>query len=566
MITMKKDIEIAQEKAKDMKNIKDIAAKVGLVEDDLEQFGKHVAKINYQTMLKILNSDKPNGKLIAVTAMTASRAGEGKTVTTIGLSQAMQKIGKSVMFALREPSMGPTFGIKGGATGGGYSQVFPMWDINLHFTGDIHAITSAHNLLAALVDNHLTKGNKCNIDPTKVTWPRAMDMNDRALRDIITGLGGRRMGGDVRNTGFVITAASEIMAILALSANVGDLKDRLGSILVGYTYDDKPVFAKDIEAVGAMTLILKDAIKPNLVQNFEGVPGFIHAGPFANIAHGNSSVVGTKLALKLADYTITEGGFAADLGFEKFVDIVARQYDTLPNAVVLVITARALKMHGGISDLDQAKEKNIEALEKGFSNVEKHLDNMLNVFNIPPVVAINRFPFDNDEEMAWIKQKCEAIGVTAAESQVFMKGGEGGIELAEAVLAAIEKGTGDVKFAYEFSDPIKTKIEKIATKVYGAEDVEYSPQALQDIASIEKLGFADFPLCMAKTQLSLSDKVGLMGAPKGWTLNVDEVRLYTGARFIVPICGRMFLMPGLPPVPSANKMDYTEDGDIIGLN
>ncbi|MHA1212673.1 MAG: formate--tetrahydrofolate ligase [Candidatus Heimdallarchaeota archaeon] len=563
---MKKDIEIAQEKAKDMKNIKDIAAKVGLVEDDLEQFGKHVAKINYQTMLKILNSDKPNGKLIAVTAMTASRAGEGKTVTTIGLSQAMQKIGKSVMFALREPSMGPTFGIKGGATGGGYSQVFPMWDINLHFTGDIHAITSAHNLLAALVDNHLTKGNKCNIDPTKVTWPRAMDMNDRALRDIITGLGGRRMGGDVRNTGFVITAASEIMAILALSANVGDLKDRLGSILVGYTYDDKPVFAKDIEAVGAMTLILKDAIKPNLVQNFEGVPGFIHAGPFANIAHGNSSVVGTKLALKLADYTITEGGFAADLGFEKFVDIVARQYDTLPNAVVLVITARALKMHGGISDLDQAKEKNIEALEKGFSNVEKHLDNMLNVFNIPPVVAINRFPFDNDEEMAWIKQKCEAIGVTAAESQVFMKGGEGGIELAEAVLAAIEKGTGDVKFAYEFSDPIKTKIEKIATKVYGAEDVEYSPQALQDIASIEKLGFADFPLCMAKTQLSLSDKVGLMGAPKGWTLNVDEVRLYTGARFIVPICGRMFLMPGLPPVPSANKMDYTEDGDIIGLN
>jgi formate--tetrahydrofolate ligase len=566
MIIMKKDIEIAQEKAKDMKNIREIAAKVGLEEDDLEQYGKHVAKINYQTMLKILKSDKPNGKLVAVTAMTASRAGEGKTVTTIGLSQAMNKIGKKVMFAIREPSMGPTFGIKGGATGGGYSQVFPMWDINLHFTGDLHAITSAHNLLAALIDNHLTKGNKCNIDPTKVTWPRTLDMNDRALRDILTGLGGRRMGGDIRNTGFVITAASEIMAILALSADIPDLKDRLGSILVGYTYDDKPVFARDLGAVGAMTLILKDAIKPNLVQNFEGVPGFIHCGPFANIAHGNSSVIGTKLALKLADYTLTEGGFAADLGFEKFVDIVARQYDTLPNAVVLVITARALKLHGGISDLDEAKKKNIEALEKGFSNVEKHLDNMLNVFNIPPVVAINRFPFDNDEEMAWIKQKCESMGVTAAESQVFMKGGEGGVELAEAVIAAIEKGEGDVEFAYEFTDPIKTKIEKIATKVYGAEDVEYSPQALQDIAAIEKGGFSDFPLCMAKTQLSISDKIGLMGAPKGWTLNVDEVRLYTGARFIVPVCGRMFLMPGLPPIPAANRMDYTEDGDIIGLN
>ncbi|MCK5409164.1 MAG: formate--tetrahydrofolate ligase, partial [Candidatus Heimdallarchaeota archaeon] len=328
-----------------------------------------------------------NGKLIAVTAMTASRAGEGKTVTTIGLSQAFQKIGKSVMFALREPSMGPTFGIKGGATGGHLSQVFPMWDINLHFTGDLHAITSAHNLLAALLDNHLTKGNKCNIDPTKVTWPRTIDMNDRALRNIITGLGGRRMGGDVRNTGFVITAASEIMAILALSADVGELKERLGSILLGYTYDDKPVFARDIEAVGAMTLILKDAIKPNLVQNFEGVPGFIHCGPFANIAHGNSSIIGTKLAMKLADYTITEGGFAADLGFEKFVDIVARQYDTLPNAVVLVVTARALKLHGGIKDLDEAMNLHMEELAKGFENVEKHLDNMLNVFNIPPVVA-----------------------------------------------------------------------------------------------------------------------------------------------------------------------------------
>jgi len=563
---MKTDIEIAQEKQKDMKNIREIAAKVGLEEDDLEQYGKYVAKLNYQTMLKILNSDKPNGKLIAVTAMTASRAGEGKTVTTIGLSQALQKLGKKVMFALREPSMGPTFGIKGGATGGGQSQVFPMWDIDLHFTGDLHAITSAHNLLAAMIDNHLTKGNKKNLDPTKVTWPRTMDMNDRALRNIVIGLGGRRLGGDVRNTGFVITAASEIMAILALSANLGELKERLGNILVGYTYDDKAIYARDLNAVGAMALILKDAIKPNLVQNFEGVPGFIHAGPFANIAHGNSSIIGTKIALKLADYTITEGGFAADLGFEKFVDIVARQYNTLPNAVVLVVTARALKLHGGIKDLDEAKNVHMDELAKGFENVEKHLDNMLNVFNIPPVVAINRFPFDNDEEIAWIKEKCQSMGVTAAESEVFMKGGEGGVALAEAVLEAIEKGKGEVKFAYEFTDPIKVKIEKIAKQVYGAKDVEYSPQALQDIAYIEKLGYSDFPLCMAKTQLSLTDKVGLMGAPKDWTLNVDEVRLYTGAKFIVPVCGSMFLIPGLPPVPAAEKMDYTDDGKIIGLN
>ncbi|MBA7541039.1 Formate--tetrahydrofolate ligase [subsurface metagenome] len=345
-----------------------------------------------------------------------------------------------------------------------------------------------------------------------------------------------------------------------------ELKERLGSILVGYTYDDKAVFARDLKAVGAMTLILKDAIKPNLVQNFEGVPGFIHCGPFANIAHGNSSVIGTKLALKLADYAITEGGFAADLGFEKFIDIVARQYDTLPSAVVLVVTVRALHLHGGVKDLEEAKNKNLDALAKGFCNVEKHLDNMLNKFNIPPVVAINRFPFDNDEEIQWIKDKCSEIGVTAAVSEVFMKGGDGGIELGKAVLEAIETGSGDVKFIYELNDPIKVKIEKISKGIYGAEDVEYSPKALQDIAAIEKLGFADFPICMAKTQLSLTDKVGMMGAPKDWTLNVDEVRLYTGAKFIVPVCGSMFLIPGLPPVPSAEKMDFTEEGKIIGLN
>jgi formate--tetrahydrofolate ligase len=563
---MKTDIEIAQEKQKEMKNIREIAAKIGLEEDDLEQFGKYVAKLDYQTMLTILKSDKPNGKLIFVTAMTASRAGEGKTVTTIGLSQAMQKIGKKAMFAIREPSMGPTFGIKGGATGGGQSQVFPMWDIDLHFTGDIHAITSAHNLLAAMIDNHITKGNKLNIDPTKVTWPRTLDVNDRALRDIIIALGGRRMGGDIRNTGFVITAASEIMAILALSGDVADLRERLSNILVGYTYDDKPVFARELNAVGAMVLILKDAIKPNLVQNFEGVPGFIHCGPFANIAHGNSSIIATKLALKLADYALTEGGFAADLGFEKFVDIVARQYGTIPSAVVLVITARALKLHGGVQDLDEAKKENFEAMEKGFGNVAKHLDNMLNKFNIPPVVAINRFPFDSDNEIKWIQEKCAEIGVNAAVSEVFMKGGEGGVNLANAVLEAIDKGAGGVRYIYELDDSIKTKIEKIAKEIYGAKDVEYSPQALQDIKAIEAAGFAEFPLCMAKTQLSLTDKIGLMGAPTDWTLNVDEVRLYTGARFIVPVCGSMFLMPGLPPVPAAERMDYTDDGKIIGLN
>jgi formate--tetrahydrofolate ligase len=563
---MKTDIEIAQEKQKEMKNIREIAAKIGLEEDDLEQFGKYVAKLDYQTMLTILKSDKPNGKLIFVTAMTASRAGEGKTVTTIGLSQAMQKIGKKAMFAIREPSMGPTFGIKGGATGGGQSQVFPMWDIDLHFTGDIHAITSAHNLLAAMIDNHITKGNKLNIDPTKVTWPRTLDVNDRALRDIIIALGGRRMGGDIRNTGFVITAASEIMAILALSGDVADLRERVSNILVGYTYDDKPVFARELNSVGAMVLILKDAIKPNLVQNFEGVPGFIHCGPFANIAHGNSSIIATKLALKLADYALTEGGFAADLGFEKFVDIVARQYGTIPSAVVLVITARALKLHGGVQDLDEAKKENFEAMEKGFGNVAKHLDNMLNKFNIPPVVAINRFPFDSDNEIKWIQEKCAEIGVNAAVSEVFMKGGEGGVNLANAVLEAIDKGAGGVRYIYELDDSIKTKIEKIAKEIYGAKDVEYSPQALQDIKAIEAAGFAEFPLCMAKTQLSLTDKIGLMGAPTDWTLNVDEVRLYTGARFIVPVCGSMFLMPGLPPVPAAERMDYTDDGKIIGLN
>jgi len=566
MIIMKSDIEIAQEKQKDMKNIREIAAKVGLEDDDLEHYGKYVAKLDYQTMLKILNSDKPNGKLIFVTAMTASRAGEGKTVTTIGLSQAFHKLGKKAMFAIREPSMGPTFGIKGGATGGGQSQVFPMWDIDLHFTGDIHAITSAHNLLAAMIDNHLTKGNRLNIDPTKVTWPRALDVNDRALRNIITGLGGRRMGGDIRNTGFVITAASEIMAILALAGDLADLRERLGNILIGYTYDDMPVYAKELNAVGAMVLILKDAIKPNLVQNFEGVPGFIHAGPFANIAHGNSSVIGTKLALKLADYAMTEGGFAADLGFEKFVDIVARQYGTIPSAVVLVITARALKLHGGVTNLDEAKNENFEAMEKGFSNVSKHLDNMLNKFNIPPIVAINRFPFDSDKEIKWIQDKCAEIGVEAAVSEVFMKGGEGGVALAEAVLRAVEKGAGDVKYIYELKDSIKTKIEKIAKEIYGAKDIEYSPQAIQDIKAIEAQGHADFPLCMAKTQLSLTDKVGMMGAPTDWILNVDEVRLYTGARFIVPVCGSMFLMPGLPPIPAAEKMDYTDEGHILGLN
>ncbi|RLG14131.1 formate--tetrahydrofolate ligase [Candidatus Pacearchaeota archaeon] len=547
-----------------MKDIREIVKKVGLTEDDLQLYGKYIAKLNQDTIARVLNSDKEEGKLIFVTAMTASKAGEGKTVTSIGLSQAFAKLGKSVMFAIREPSMGPTFGIKGGATGGGYSQVYPMVDIDLHFTGDLHAITSAHNLLAALIDNHITKGNKLNIDPTKVTWPRALDVNDRALRNIITGLGGRRLGGDIRNTGFVITAASEIMAILALSMDMKELKERLGNILIGYTYDDKPVYAKDLNAVGAMALILKDAIKPNIVQNFEGVPGFIHCGPFANIAHGNSSILATKLALKLADYVITEGGFAADLGFEKFCDIVARKYNTIPSAVVLVASIRALHIHGG-APFEKGFEKNIDALAKGAENLAKHIDNMKTKFKVPPVVAINRFPQDDDEEIEWLRNWCIEQGAEFAVSEVFSKGGEGGIDLAKAVLAAIEKGEKQLNYIYELDDPVKVKIEKLAKQVYGADGVEYSPKALDDIKLIEKLGYANFPICMAKTQLSITDKVGLLGAPTGWKLNVDEVRLYTGAQFIVPVAGRMFLMPGLPPVPAAERMDIDENGYVVGL-
>ncbi len=561
---MKSDIELSQEKEKDMKDIAEIVAQVGLKEEDLFRYGKYIAKLNLSTIQRILNSDKKEGKLVFVTAMTASKAGEGKTVTTIGLSQAFAKIGKKVMFAIREPSMGPTFGIKGGATGGGYAQVYPMVDIDMHFTGDLHAITAAHNLLAAMIDNHITKGNKLNIDPTKVTWPRALDVNDRALRNIITGLGGRRLGGDIRNTGFVITAASEIMAILALSMGIKELKERLGNILVAYTYDDKPVFAKDLKAVGAMALILKDAIKPNIVQNFEGVPGFIHAGPFANIAHGNSSILATKLALKLADYVVTEGGFAADLGFEKFCDIVARQYNTYPSAVVLVASIRALHLHGGAKFEDGFK-KNLDALKKGVENLAKHIDNMKNKFKVPPVVAINRFPDDNEEEIEWLRNWCKEQGVEFAVSEVYTKGGEGGVELANAVLSAIEKGDSELNFIYDLNDSIQTKIENLATKVYGAKGVTYSPKALNDIKLIEKMGYSNFPICMAKTQLSLSDTPGLMGAPTGWELKVDEVRLYTGARFIVPVAGSMFLMPGLPPTPAAEKMDVDENGYVIGL-
>lgn len=563
---MKTDIKIAQEKAKEMKNIKEIAAKVGLEEEHLEPFGHYIAKVGYNKVKELLNSDKEDGKLICVTAITATRAGEGKTVTSIGLSQAFSAIGKKAMFAIREPSMGPTFGIKGGATGGGQAQVFPMWDIDLHFTSDIHAITSAHNLLSAMIDNHIAKGNELNIDPTKVTWPRALDVNDRALRNIITGLGGRRLGGDVRNTGFIITAASEIMTILVLSLGFNELKERLGNILVGYTYDDKPVYAKDLNAVGGMAVILKDAIKPNLVQNFEHVPGFIHGGPFANISVGQSSIIATKLALKLADYVITEGGFAADLGFEKYVDIVAREYDTLPSAVVLVASIRALHLHGGVS-FEKCDKKNLDALKKGVENLNKHIDNMKNKFKVPPIVAINRFPFDDDEEIEWLLNYCEEeLGVKAAVSEVFSRGGEGGKELAEAVLETIESGEEDVQFIYDLDDSIQTKIEKLAKEIYGAADVSYSSKALQDIKAIEDLGYDDFPVCVAKTQKSLSDKADLLGAPTGWTLNVDEVLLYTGAKLIVPVAGRMFLMPGLPKVPSAENMDIDEDGNIKGLN
>ena len=553
------DIEIAQ--STKLKLVSEIAESIGISADDLELYGKYKAKLP----LSLLEKFKGNkdGKLIYTTAITATPAGEGKTCTAIGLTQALGKMGKKVAVALREPSLGPVFGVKGGATGGGYSQVLPMEDINLHFTGDIHAITTAHNLMMALLDNHIFQGNALGIDPRRVVVKRVMDMNERQLRNIVCGLGGIS-NGVPRESGFDITVASEIMAILCLASGMQDLKERLGKIIVAYTYDRKPVTAADIKAVGAMAVLLKDAIKPNLVQTVEGQPAFIHGGPFANIAHGNNSIIATKFALKLADYVVTEGGFASDLGAEKFFDIVHRQTGLKPDVAVLVASVRALNMHGGVPK-DKVGETNLEALAKGCENLDAHIDNLKGNFGLPVVVAINRFPTDSPEELELVKQRCTERGVRYAVSEVVAKGGRGGSDLAEQVLEAMEHDANNFSMLYELDITAEDKIMKLAKKVYGADDVVYSDSAKTMLGTIRRIGYGNLPVCIAKTQHSLSDIADIKGRPRGWKLNVKEVRISAGAGFIVAITGEVMTMPGLPKVPAADSIDILEDGTILNL-
>ncbi|MBQ7375802.1 MAG: formate--tetrahydrofolate ligase [Clostridia bacterium] len=556
---MKTDIEIAKE-AK-MLPITEIAAALGIEDDELELYGKYKAKIN-DAFLKRM-ADRKNGKLILVTAINPTPAGEGKTTTTVGLGMAMNKIGKNAIIALREPSLGPVFGIKGGAAGGGYAQVVPMEDINLHFTGDFHAITAANNLLSAMIDNHLQQGNELGIDPRRVLFARVTDTNDRALRNVIVGLG-TKMDGVPRQDKFMITVASEIMAILCLAESISDLKERLGNILVAYTYDGKPVYCRELQANGAMAALLKDAIKPNLVQTLENTPALIHGGPFANIAHGCNSVRATKLALKLADYTITEAGFGADLGAEKFLDIKCRKAGLTPDAVVLVATVRALKYNGGVAKTELGAE-NLDALAKGAVNLEAHIDN-LRKYGLPVVVAINRFGSDTDAELAYIEKICTEKGADFALSEVFAKGGEGGIDLANRVVAACEKEK-NFEFMYADELSIKEKIAAVATKIYGAADVKYDAAALKNISEIEALDpkYSTFPICVAKTQYSLSDDAAKLGRPEGFTLTVREVKLSAGAEFIVVLTGAIMTMPGLPKKPAAFSIDVDDDGNITGL-
>ena len=556
---MKTDIQIATE-AK-MLPISEIAAKLNIEADELELYGKYKAKINDDFLAR--TKDKPNGKLILVTAINPTPAGEGKTTTSVGLGMAMNKIGKNAVIALREPSLGPVFGVKGGAAGGGYSQVVPMDDINLHFTGDFHAITAANNLLCAIIDNHLQQGNELGIDQRRILFPRVTDTNDRALRNITVGLGSK-VDGIPRQDHFMITVASEIMAILCLAESLADLKERLGNILVAYTYDNKPVYCRDLQANGAMTALLKDAIKPNLVQTLENTPALIHGGPFANIAHGCNSVRATKLALKLADYAITEAGFGADLGAEKFLDIKCRKAGLAPSAVVLVATVRALKYNGGVAKPDLANE-NIDALRRGSVNLEAHIDN-LQKFGLPVVVAINRFGTDTEAELDIIRDICDKKGVDFALSEVFAKGGEGGIELAEKVVAACEKKS-DFKLIYEDDMSIKEKIEAIAKNIYGADGVKYDAAASKTIAEIEALdsAYSKLPICVAKTQYSLSDDPTKLGRPENFTLTVREVKLSAGAGFIVVLTGAIMTMPGLPTNPAAYSIDVDDNGNITGL-
>lgn len=553
----KSDIEIAQ--SVEMKPITAIAKTAGVDDKYLEQYGKYKAKID----LSILDElDHKDGKLILVTAINPTPAGEGKTTTTIGLADGMRKIGKNVMVALREPSLGPVFGVKGGAAGGGYAQVVPMEDINLHFTGDFHAIGAANNLLAAMLDNHIYQGNSLNLDPRRIVWKRCVDMNDRQLRFVTDGLGGR-VNGVPREDGYDITVASEIMAVLCLASSISDLKERLGRIIVGYTYDEKPVTAKDLKAHGAMTALLKDAIKPNLVQTLEGTPAFVHGGPFANIAHGCNSVTATKLAMKLGDYAITEAGFGADLGAEKFLDIKCRMAGLKPSAVVIVATIRALKMHGGMAKTE-LNEENTEALLRGIPNLLRHVSNIKNVYKIPSVVAINKFPTDTDKEVQVIIDECKKLGVNVVLSDVWAKGGDGGVELAEEVVRLCEEDN-DFTFCYEDNLSIEEKIEAIVKRIYGGDGVIFDKNAQKQLKTLTDLGFSYMPVCMAKTQYSFSDDMTKLGAPQGFTVTVRNVKVSAGAGFIVALTGEIMTMPGLPKLPAAEKIDVDEKGKITGL-
>ena len=555
---MKSDIEIAQN-AK-MEPIVKVAEKIGLNEDDIELYGKYKCKISLDVMKN--NENKENGKLILVTAINPTPAGEGKSTVTVGLGDAFNKIGKKAVIALREPSLGPVFGIKGGAAGGGNAQVVPMEDINLHFTGDMHAITSANNLLSAAIDNHIHQGNLLRIDSRRIVFKRVIDMNDRALRHIVVGMGGK-VNGFLREDGFNITVASEVMAILCMAKNLSDLKERMGNILIAYNLDGEPVYAKDLEIQGAMALLMKDAIKPNLVQTLENTPAIIHGGPFANIAHGCNSIVATKMALKLGDFAITEAGFGADLGAEKFLDIKCRYGELAPECVVLVATVRALKHHGGVKK-DELNIPNVSALTKGIKNLEKQIEN-IKEFNIPVVVAINKFITDSEEEIGFIEDFCLNLGVKVSNTEVWEKGGLGGVDLANKVIETIDEKKANFSPIYDMNDSIKDKILKIAKTIYGAEDVTYTPQVLKQISEIEKFNMDKLPICMAKTQYSLSDNPALLGRPEGFNINVREINVSNGAGFIVVQTGNIMTMPGLPKVPAANRMDIDETGKITGL-
>ena len=553
------DIEIAQSVTPE--HILKIAERAHVDLRYVEQYGNSKAKIDLSLLED--KKDQKDGKLILVTAITPTPAGEGKTTTTIGLADGLRRIGKDVTVALREPSLGPVFGIKGGAAGGGYAQVIPMEDINLHFTGDFHAIGAANNLLAAMLDNHIQQGNSLGIDPRKITWKRAVDMNDRQLRNIVDGLGGKA-NGTPREDGFDITVASEIMAVFCLASSLSDLKERISRIVVGYTYDDRPVTAGDLKAAGAMTALLKDALKPNLVQTLEGTPAFVHGGPFANIAHGCNSVVATRMALKMGDYTVTEAGFGADLGAEKFLDIKCRMAGLVPSAVVVVATVRALKMHGGLPKTALATE-DLGALEKGIPNLLRHVSNIKNVYKLPCVVAVNRFPTDTDNEIDFIIKKCRELGVNTVLSTVWAEGGRGGEDLAREVVRLCEEEKGDFTFSYDEKQPIKEKIEAVVKKIYGGDGIVVLPQAEKQIEQLEKLGFGKTPICIAKTQYSFSDDPTKLGAPTGFMVTVKNVKVSAGAGFVVVLTGDIMTMPGLPRVPAAEKIDVTPDGKIVGL-